>query len=364
MKWTTESVLNMESQLSHFVVVEDLDHDGVQDVANVSMFAGPGTASNVEGENPFRVYVDVFSGASGKKIRRAASTLPASANIEFPNIHRAQSFGSRLLVELRKKSGSGVNRVLLFDLVSGDCKWSADKVQRGRIADLGKGDSALLAWTPSTPQQSYEGGKLRAYRLEDDRSGRPWKYAYQHLQAVGDVDGDGLNDAVGSPPDKNAVNMVSGTTGRYLWTTKLVATDQHYRNTWLNPIKSDLDGDGAQDIVAGGIAMNDDRTFTPITALSGRTGEIIWRQRLDAARFRQQKILTSDLDGDGKDEVLLLARTKTKDAPRRGILDDPLLVVLPARYDGKATLVRSDSRSGPDLQSRALRFPTRSCGCE
>lgn len=138
---------------------------------------------------------------------------------------------------------------------------------------------------------------------------------------LGDIDGDGLREVAIGDPTANAgagkVTVLSGGTTVTLHSIDGAAATERGLGTSLVGV-GDVDGDDTPDLLAG--APGDAAASIPGTALliSGRTGRAL--QRLEGAgvpaAFGAAACRSSDLNGDGRDDVLV-AETRAPGEPAR-----------------------------------------------
>ena len=212
--------------------------------------------------------------------------------------------GNKLLVELRKDRYAS-NRSLLFNLQTESCESSLNDVQRLTPIKTDEDNRALACWTPENLLAPSDGGTLRVFRQPITQTPEEtWKYADQHLKACGDVDGDGIEDAIGAPDKSGVINMVSGATGNYLWSVKSEFVH-------AAPTMSDFDGDGVPDVVFIHANQNPHtKTDVPIALASGRTGQMLWRLKLDKkVDWIKQRVVVEDIDDNGQPDLLVFAET-------------------------------------------------------
>ncbi len=134
-----------------------------------------------------------------------------------------------------------------------------------------------------------------------------WVYAYP----AGDLNGDGAEDLLVYTQQNFTtywtaeIFAVQGSNGGTLW-SKTASTED---NTWIYAADpaGDLNDDGKSDVVMQHERYNpsvDDYTTT-IYALHGKSGSAIWSDESTAPDSWMDVYPAGDLDGDGKDDVLL-----------------------------------------------------------
>jgi VCBS repeat protein len=104
--------------------------------------------------------------------------------------------------------------------------------------------------------------------------------------------------------------------GGFKLVDSIVFSDPHTSYTHGYPlIQTDLDGDGKNEIICGGFAGDKDRDHADIRVFSiGEDGHLsrirgFGTNRLDALRLRVNALTSGDLNGDGKPEVAAAGRT-------------------------------------------------------
>ena len=306
-KLVSESITNMAGQLNHFAVADDVDGDGIRDIAVVSQFAGPEVGRSDRDATRLYIYVDVLSGKDGRQLRRMQSRPTEIEHGHRTNIKRIEELDGSLLVEVTRSEHFDGSRdqLLMFDLYRGRLASSTDRVQQPQLLDLDRNATReLVCWSAKDRSEIRSGGRLSAYRVSRDTSAQ-WKYLDQHLVGVPDVDGDGIGDALQIPPAPNGreIAMVSGATGRSIWKHRYRASGTIH----VYPAQSDFDGDGSDDILVGQFSPQIKKQ-KPLGAISGRTGKKLWSYSTQGARsWNHQRFLeTTDLDGDSFDEILFL----------------------------------------------------------
>lgn len=237
----------------------DVDGDGARDLAVVVSVGGASGSHHVE----------VLSGATGSVLRALAGT---------------SGFG-RVLEVVRDRDGDGER-----DLLLGDPDFATFD---GRVTLHSSLDGALLAAIPAPAGSGLFG----------------WS-----LAAVGDQDGEGVDDVyVGSPaesPDGYAsgkVRLISGATGAVLFEPDDSAMGGgalafYGRNL---AVLQDQDGDGQRDLAIGaGMYRAGCCAYYPaeVRVHSARTGQLLWAtvQEIGGAHFE----IVPDANGDGREDLM------------------------------------------------------------
>jgi len=119
-----------------------------------------------------------------------------------------------------------------------------------------------------------------------------WEFSfgsYGNEVAVGDLNNDGCDDAVGVNSDHQAY-AIDGEKGTELW--NWTATDNLFAVTI-----GDFDGDGFGDAAVGGYDAI-------VTALDGESGEIMWQFTSATDDFYRKCIKSADINKDGNVDVI------------------------------------------------------------
>jgi serine/threonine protein kinase/predicted Zn-dependent protease len=175
------------------------------------------------------------------------------------------------------------------------------------------------------------------------------------LAALGDIDGDGVRDAViGRPPVRldgdrpGAAFVISGRTGALLHTLEPERDD-----VWFGAAVADagdVNGDGIDDIVVGG---NYGNAPGLVTVFDGRTGAMLtsFTDTSTTTDFGASVLGAGDLDGDGRSEIVVTAPSRSS----RGV-DAGKVLVLSSRT-GKSLYELHGERPNEWFGASILRLP-------
>jgi tRNA A-37 threonylcarbamoyl transferase component Bud32/outer membrane protein assembly factor BamB len=303
------------------VVGPDLDGDGRRELFVASRFR-PRSGSEE------RLFVEALSGRDGRPLWRWSTPLRAGHALEALSWwDQPGSDGwPQVVVPLSVHLGPpGGELTYVLSAGSGRLTQQLGSLTSVQPADLnGDGLPDLLVTRPDGSLIPLRGTAPEAWR----RLGG-WL-------AVGDLDGDGVCDAISSLGDASGTVAVSGRDGHVLWQAGVVAES-------VKPLLAtygDLDGDGTPDLLL----------FNPyegLLALSGRTGRTIWQADLKSIGSRPMTLHLlecRDLDGDGTPEVLVaFSKNPENDAIRTGFI----LAVVGLR-DGKTRW--REALTPPDME--------------
>ena len=134
--------------------------------------------------------------------------------------------------------------------------------------------------------------------------------------ALVDLTDDGTLDIVAATFDGRLVAL-DGESFQPLWRQRFPDSE-----TWATPAVGFLDGDAVPDLFAAfSVGMLPAYTASILVAVSGATGELLWRERFDLPLLSSP--LAVDLVGDDRDEVLITLSPLEEDANQRLLLIDP-----------------------------------------
>jgi outer membrane protein assembly factor BamB len=349
----------------HALVGPDVDGDGRRDIFTATLVWGRTFGAPRGGSEKFLV-VTASSGADGKVLWR--TRLPVRGNTFLDGISglaplRWGPLGedglARLVVTAvawqRDRTQDRVDfkdRVVdtfLFAPASGRLEHTWPGVLETGTADLdgdGLPDLHGVLWNASGDSARLQA--VRGVPPERWRRLGPWRtgvtgaapadgsfpaYVSAPLPA-GDLDGDGIADVLAFRPvgdDDTAgvpLHACSGKDGHRLWQAEALRTDpkkgERIGQCFLLQCH-DLDGDGRPEVLFGyAIGEGNQRDYW-LAVLSGRTGELRWRERI-AGPYRHGNAVTLmemggivadapalvDVNGDGVLDLVLLTNTEAK----------------------------------------------------
>jgi serine/threonine protein kinase len=352
------SVMNSREDPKSFnanrlIIGADIDNDTVREVFTATVH-GKG--------NSARVYVDAFSGRSGRPLWSYQHTA-GGAHLPLERLHWWQAGADgwpQLVLTVKTEPDSGVTHVL--------------SAASGRLAHVITKSPA--SWV--TPVDLDGDGipdlvGARQGLLEIIRGGPPeeWRRLGKFVP-VADLDGDGVPDLVAGAGQQRAM-AISGRDGRMLWTSEVQGVfppsqgpprfvHQHpdgysgimCRSPWPSkaPRFLDLDGDGIPDLFSiVETRFNFNLPFpTHLQAISGATGRALWKGVDGVNQHYFLKPL--DLDGDGRPEVVFAYGRQDVSGNVPGVR------LWLAVIDGKSGSVRWEAPLSPIIQFGGLEpFP-------
>lgn len=334
-------LFTLDQQVDHFIAGPDIDRDGIRDVFVASLWG-----------KKFELFVDALSGADGHSLWRSQRSLNRTHQV--PNdfwVGRLSWWQSgvdgwpRLAVSVHPTSHSqDVAAVHFFSAGTGQLQniasgagvvWS-DDVNRDGISDL---------CTFVSPDEAHPRGEASLYygvagetslRLRDDRI------------PVCDLDGDGVRDLLRQTAP-NQLEASSAMSNKTLWTTTLEIQELRrfevlsQRGDGVAGVlppeeqrKRDLDQDGTPDLLLAENARRN-TTFSPLLAVSGRTGQPLWKADLQVSVCGGSPMVNyCDLDVDGRTEIVYVGamNLKSTDLSRPSSQGQRLWLVVLSAEDG------------------------------
>jgi tRNA A-37 threonylcarbamoyl transferase component Bud32/outer membrane protein assembly factor BamB len=295
--WRTK-LLTLDEQVDHFVVGPDIDGDGYRDVFAASLWGAD-----------FDLYVEALSGHDGRVLWTSWRQQPRTGADRQELYLRRLGWWSegrdgwpRLAVAVGPVQGArDASSLLLFSTGDGHIDDEIARFEQFDLADLdGDGQHELLQFHAKDRWQADQGGRLDAFR---GATGEQWCRLGPVWQQTADLNGDRLRD-LAQIVEGGTVRAMSGADGRLLWTSRI----QDAQGANIVSLDADLNGDAVSDLfVWNGVQKTE--ASKPLHALSGKNGRRLWTADFQASNVQGNAALVtaSDLDGDGKPEVVLAA---------------------------------------------------------
>jgi outer membrane protein assembly factor BamB len=299
-------LMNVDQQLDAFVAGPDINGDGCREIYVVSLWG-----------QYYELFVDCLSGTDGQSLWRAQ--MPTQPEKQTSGSHRLGPLGwyaqgdatwPQLVVRLVVNNANLPNYVCLFSIDSGKIAHIASQVVTAEEGDFdGDGIQDLLLDRPENATLIGKGGRLHVVRGTSRETTR--RLAMDE-QPLADFNGDGVVDLLRNDPSQ-AVSAHCGLTGRQLWKISTASRATPYaprpRDPQPTPIPhaQDLNADGVPDVLLVRFA-HELRLKPVVTALSGKTGKTLWQSELATQMVGVTPLIeTRDLDGDGEQEIIVVA---------------------------------------------------------
>jgi outer membrane protein assembly factor BamB len=356
-------------QVDRFVTGPDIDGDGARDIFAASLDAAERAESinfpimmagltdpDKDASRPV-VVVEALSGRTGEVLwwSRQPMNQGTLASRPGPSLgplhwwYTISGGAPQLVVSYvpdTPHEGGLPPTTLVFSALTGELQRRGQDLREADVADFdGDGFAELFAFRPTTPPAFDDGGTIDIIR---GRSAESWRLLGGRWQVAGDFDKDGVADLITDQRDLRGeskyqsgkaarerrvrteparLRAVSGASGELLWETDLKdpwsTTDVWQVAFPAAGPQNDLDGDGAGDILAipsNGLYVmeafvpfgphpNQRYSFSPLLAISGRTGKRLWTADVQinmqlGCQFHECR----DLNGDGRPEVIFVSR--------------------------------------------------------
>tara|TARA_B100000315_G_scaffold259407_1_gene315357 strand:- start:15140 stop:18094 length:2955 start_codon:yes stop_codon:yes gene_type:complete len=296
--WSYQGIENIEDVES----IQDINGDGYHDVIIETYFAG------ADGD-----HLVALSGYGSGSPQVIWSTTPQGS--AYPS----GGWGNKCLKTSSDLNGDDYDDILLGTAwanetvfavsgLDGETLWEYDThVDNGGgwvysvspISDItGDGVDDVLAGAGA--QNQGASGSRSIYCFDGLSGELLWRYeGFDAVSAVispGDLNGDGISDAVGGFGGNSSDNRVaaidgtSTTTGSLIWEYQMNGDVQTMSNI------GDVDSDGINDIIAAGWGDN-------VVALSGSSGDLIWQTEIGTVIMVTETL--PDVSGDGINEIIV-----------------------------------------------------------
>lgn len=322
--------------------VPDVNGDGKADVIVASWTESPGTSPIEAG----RVYV--FDGVTMELLRELEAPSEVSSGqfgYDVAGIGDLNGDGSG---EIIVSGGSSLSRVFVFNGAAGSLLYSISTLGRSvsAVPDVngdGRPDIIIGGNNTAAIYNGADGQRLRVLPRPPNANKFGWSVsgvpdvngdgagdvivgdfwigeAYifdgatgarlhtlsgtgqfgRSVAGLGDVNGDDQGDVVVGNNDSRTVSIFDGATGQLLYSLSQPDVDLF---GWVVNRLPDMDGDGRDDIVAGGFGLS---AWGDAFVFSGGTGDLLARLpgHTDAGAGRSVAGLP-DVNGDGKGELLI-----------------------------------------------------------
>ncbi len=299
-----QAIRHADTQIERIVVGPDINGDKHRDIYVASMSG-----------LPVRVHVDCLSGVDGSRLWTSFAPIENNESPESFYLDEAFLWNNsedgwpqlvvRTISTQNMQSGT---EAYFFSTGSGHVLHRLTQANRFSIGDIDADGADDLAITKYANPTMGMAGKCSTHFVRGS-SGDAWQRLGPPMQAVNDLDGDGLKDLIAV--NSQTITAASSSTGQKIWQSVLtgiwpdlqihssVNREDHgpAGNVW------DFDRDGVDDLI---IEKNSSGYFdAPLEAISGRTGTTLWISAIK--RHYQQglgRIICTDLDGDGVSEIL------------------------------------------------------------
>ncbi|MEL7267552.1 MAG: VCBS repeat-containing protein, partial [Planctomycetota bacterium] len=287
-------------QIQNLVAGPDDDGDEVLDLYVLSVMSQ--TQSDLA--NTPHLFIDILSGASGKKLRTVGATLPETSetlDIATPFFWGQANDGSPQIVvsTLRASIVGRRGWTAMLSTGTGEITHYCSQLERTTPIDFrGDGRPGLLTIQPLDTNDLSGAAQMI---LVPPTSGESSHLIGKRYAAVEDLDGDGVRDLL-TDERASVLHAISGRDGRQIWQSSVESS-----NGKAIAGNGDFNGDGVDDhcswrtyIGLGGT------TQLVLTGISGRTGTSLWTTQFPVSnRGSHLHAVCSDIDRDGTNELLL-----------------------------------------------------------
>ena len=273
-----------DSQIQHVLIGSDEDGDGVKDVVVVSPMAKIGSSS---AKSEAWVFIDVLSGASGKRIRTVGNKIPV-CNVGRTGLAFYQPFflgppsDRRIVISSKATDGNSQRQsTVVISTANGELLNVCDQLEHPILADGdGDGTDDLFLLKPRDRSKIYASSQLVSLK---STGGRIKLTGDGQFSRIEDVDDDGIRDLLDAPISSHILGLdrenvrvrrvISGASGKYLRQQELTGEGGNSRAK-----HRDLNQDGQRERLLfhhfGDFGAPESRTR--LTCFDGKSGDEIW----------------------------------------------------------------------------------------
>ena len=338
-------IVNVDQQVDRFSVGPDIDGDGHREVFVASL-----------ANRPTKLYVEARSGKSGESLWITPSVIRSDARLQDRFVgplqwwNAGEDGGPQLIVTVQGEITSPLESDgLIYSASTGRMTRMRRQVGEMQSMDVDHdGVADLVTYHAFEQTHPEDGGTIDCLR---GVVAEPWNRLGKEGAPSADFNGDGIRDILRTD-FSGGLAAICGRLGTRMWetsvgsqyayTARAIVEPQTRPSSSLesapSPRDGDVDGDGIVDILFWPTKQFG-KTTSMIGAVSGKTGNIIWRSSELAVRISEGIVdyRVADLDGDGTVEIALVAVAD---------IDYPGLRLALSSNDLQCWLIVVDGRSG------------------
>jgi len=250
--------------------------------------------------------------------------------------------------------------VILLSGSDGDTIWSFRPSEKSYFMGMIWTDVELRSWDSALVDGSIVLSAWKYVYALDLRTGTvEWRYSGENdiwsIVAVDDIDGDGGDDIVAGGQD-GFLYAISGANGGQIWKRKItedIGTDRGSfpASVWSVLALGDLNGDGSDEV-----AVSSEEGH--VRMISSSDGEIVWDKKImplvlsmsetagiDDRQFFNPRLLNAgDFDGDGRDDIVAISNIRFQEWGSYGLTNVTVISSNPS-LEGESLLTISRDNS-------------------